>query len=120
MEVESSSPYGSLPNEILMEIVRASGEENLSTLACVNSRFRQLVDQYVLANTPEGCFGKAQWLKYEENVGEVPSIPKKMFLEYVKAKKSDFPFVLTFIPATLNGKEITLQTLDEWVIQKNK
>ena len=98
-----------LPDEACFEIVKLSNS-NLLALSCVNKQFEKLTNDYAKSYRPEGCFGKAEWISYGGNPGDEPYLPLKMIQDFDSSK-----YMLTFIPETINGEELTLSSFDRFV-----
>ncbi len=97
-----------LPKEIWQEVVSHS-KNSLVALGCVNKQLETFTKNY----RPERCFGKVQWLSYNGDPGDEPYLPLKMIQDFDASKQ-----LLTFIPKTLNGKPLTLSSIDEFVSKK--
>lgn len=94
-----------LPKEVWQKVVNLS-KISLVPLACVSKQFESITNNY----RPEGCFGKIQWLQYGGDPGIEPKIPLKMILNFDARKQ-----MLTFIPESINGKPLTLSSIDRFV-----
>ncbi len=112
-----------LPPELILEIFSYFKAEELARCFRVNKIWKVLASDETLWNalTPKIAFGKKEWETYFGDVGQVPPLPKDIH----KTLKSRCPFrpeetvekthMLVLIPKTVNGKPLTLKTLDELV-----
>ena len=102
-------------DDIVTEILSHSNSDFVA-LACVSKKFEKLTKQWAEKHPPEGCIGKAEWLKYgadEKDLGEKVAffpIPLKLYQDCAKGS-----FLCTFIPETLNGVPLTLSSIDQFV-----
>jgi len=85
-------------------------KQSLVALSCVNIQFNQLAKDYAKNNLPESCFGEKEWKKYGADISIAPAISLKIIQDFDPSK-----FILTLIPETLNGKPLTLTSIDEFV-----
>jgi len=87
-----------------------------------------LSPQSVLSLLPnqENIFGKAQWLEHFGEIGQEPSLPAHLEkawrsdCSFWKGKKVHETHVLTLIPVTVNGKPLTLTSLEDLIEHPKK
>ncbi len=100
----------SFPVEIFNHILEHVQGKDLIANACVNKQFETLTNLYANNNLPKGVFGKASWLKYKGDPGDVPNLPLKMYVKFDPAVN-----MLTLIPEGLNKVPLDLASFDKFV-----
>ncbi len=95
--------------------------EKLTALEYFADKLKSQVLQSCKITEIEWKFGAKKWAKYIGEVGEEPPLPEKLEellkspCPYWKGKQIKDTHMLTLIPATVNGKELTLERLGELV-----
>ena len=95
--------------------------EKLIAVEYFIDRLKSQVPQSCKITEIEWKFGAKKWEKYIGDVGEEPPLPEKLEkllkspCPYWKGKQIKDTHMLTLIPATVNGKELTLERLGEFV-----
>jgi hypothetical protein len=104
----------SLPCDMIGELLSASSQDLLAvvSLACVNKHFNAYVRKWAAKHPPTACFGQKQWHKFGADVGEVPPIPLKFYHHLATDN-----FLCTYIPATINGTVMTLNSFDAFIME---
>ena len=98
-----------LPQDIWNEFVKHS-KSDLVALACASQSLNKLVQDYAKNNPPAECFGAKEWKSFGADVGVVLPVPLKMIQDFDSSK-----WMLTWIPETINEKELTLSSIDQYV-----
>ncbi len=97
------------PQDVWNEVLKHS-KPDLVALSVLSQSLNKLTNDYAKSYRPEGCFGKAEWISYGGNPGAEPYLPLKMIQDFDSSK-----WMLTFIPETINGEELTLSSFDRFV-----
>ena len=103
----------SLPEEMWKEIISYS-KDSLTLLSCVDIQLNKLTEDYVKNNPLQGLFGEKEWKHFNGDPGIVFPISLKMIQDFDASK-----YILTFIPETINGKPLTLTSIDEFIKKYN-
>jgi len=98
-----------LPQDIWNEVLKHS-KSDLVALACASQSLNKLAHDYAKNNQPADCFGAKDWKHFGADVGVAHPIPLKMIQDFDSSK-----WMLTWIPETINGQELTLSSMDQFV-----
>jgi len=98
-----------LPQDIWSEIVKHS-KTDLVALACANQSLNKLAQDYAKNNPPADCFGAKDWKYFGAEQTVAHPVPLKMIQDFDSSK-----WMLTWVPETINGKELTLSSIDQFV-----
>jgi len=79
-------------------------------LACASQSLNKLVQDYAKDNPPADCFSAKDWKIFGADLMVAHPIPLKMIQDFDSHK-----WMLTWIPETINGKELTLSSFDQFV-----
>jgi len=79
-------------------------------LACASQSLNKLVQDYAKDNPPADCFSAKDWKIFGADLMVAHPIPLKMIQDFDSLK-----WMLTWIPETINGKELTLSSFDQFV-----
>jgi len=86
------------------------GKSDLVALACASQLLNKLVQDYAKNNSPVDCFGDKDWKYFGADPSAAHPVPLKMIQVFDSSK-----WMLTWIPETINGKELTLSSIDHFV-----
>jgi len=100
-------PY--LPQDIWNEVLQHS-KSDLVALACASQSLNKLVKDYAKNYLPADCFGVNEWKSFGADPMVAHPIPLKMIQDFDSLK-----WMLTWIPETINGQELTLSSIDRFV-----
>ena len=90
-------------------------------LEIIENQKAEATEQLKKSSIPKIAFGKAKWEKYFGDVGVEPPLPKdivevlKSPCPYWSGKRIEETHMLVLIPQTVNGRPLTLNTLQELI-----
>lgn len=120
-KVQEESKVNLLPSEMIIKIFSYLTSEELGKCLLVNKTWHLLASNEHLwkALTLRIAFGKKQWATYLGDIGEEPPLPDNVFkilrspCPFEPKKKVEETHMLVLIPKTIDGKLLTLRTLEE-------
>jgi hypothetical protein len=98
-----------LPQDIWNVVLKYS-KSDLVALSCASQSLNKFVKDYAKNIVPADCFGAKEWMSFGADPMVALPVPLKMIQDFDSSK-----WMLTWIPETINGKELTLSSIDQFV-----
>lgn len=118
--VEKFNPTEIFSNEIVLKIFQYLNKQELGRCCSVSKTWNTIAkDKKLWLNLI--AFGPEKWSTYFGDVGQAPPLPKDIYeilkspCPFWEGKRVEETHMLVLIPATINGENVTLNTLEELI-----